>query len=79
MPDNTPDEGTTETPETYRPRKTHLLSVEQEAPHGEVRTLRYQLKEGIEYDVLEGEEADKVLGYAPVNHVAEAVRKSALP
>lgn len=66
-------------PETYTPRKTHLLSVEQEAPHGEERTLQYQLKAGMEYVVLDGDDADEVLGYAPVNHVRQVVRKSCLP
>jgi len=66
-------------PKTYTPRKTHVLTIEQEAPHGEMRTLRYQLKEGFEYTVLEGDAADEVLGNAPVNHVRQAVRKDCLP
>jgi hypothetical protein len=66
--------------ETYTPRRTHHLSVEEELPHSdEPRTLQYQLKEGTTYDVLEGEEADKKLGRAPVNNVTGCVRRSALP
>jgi hypothetical protein len=53
--------------------------MEQEAPHGEDVTLRYQLKEGTTYTVLEGEEADEELGRAPVNNVTGTVRRSALP
>ena len=88
MPDEEPDTTTTEpssehsedkTRDTYTPRKTHVLQMEQEAPHGEMRTLTYTLKEGFTYDVVEGEEADAHLGTAPVNNVAQVVRADALP
>lgn len=80
MPDDEPD--TTEEsggPDTYTPRKTHVLTIEQEAPHGEMRTLTYTLKEGFTYDVVEKEEADEVLGTAPVSNVRQVVRREALP
>lgn len=70
---------TDDTPDTYTPRRTHHLSMEQEAPHGGTRTLRYELKEGFTYTVVEGEEADDELGRAPVSNVRQVVRKSALP
>jgi hypothetical protein len=88
MPDEKPDTTTTEpssgdsedeTRDTYTPRKTHVLQMEQEAPHGEMRSLTYTLKEGFTYDVVEGEEADAQLGTAPVNNVAQIVRTEALP
>ena len=88
MPDEEPDTITTEsssgdsedeTRDTYTPRKTHVRTMEQEAPHGEMRTLTYTLKEGFAYDVVEGEEADAALGTAPVNNVAQIVRAKALP
>lgn len=84
MPDEEPDTTTTEpsedeTRDTYTPRKTHVLTMEQEAPHGEQRSLTYTLKEGFTYDVVEGEEADAHLGTAPVNNVAQVVRADALP
>jgi hypothetical protein len=84
MPDEEPDTTSTESSEdetrdTYTPRKTHVLEMEQEAPHGEQRSLTYTLKEGFTYDVVEGEEADEALGTAPVNNVAQIVRAEALP
>jgi len=53
--------------------------MEQEAPHGEQRSLTYTLKEGFTYDVVEGEEADEALGTAPVSNVRQVVREEALP
>jgi len=84
MPEEEPATTDTEPSEdeardTYTPRKTHVLQMEQEAPHGEMRTLTYTLKEGFTYDVLKGEEADEALGIAPVNNVAQIVRAEALP
>jgi hypothetical protein len=84
MPDEEPATTDTEPSEdegrdTYTPRKTHVLQMEQEAPHGELRILTYTLKEGFTYDVVEGEEADEALGTAPVNNVAQIVRAEALP
>jgi len=88
MPDEEPDTTTTEPSsgnsedearDTYTPRKTHVLQMEQEAPHGEMRTLTYTLKEGFTYNVVSGEEADAQLGTAPVNNVAQIVRADALP
>lgn len=68
-----------DTPSTYTPRRTHHLTMEQKAPHGETQTLQYQIKEGMTYDVLDGKEADDELGRAPVNNVTGKIRKSALP
>ena len=84
MPDDESDTTDTEPSEdegrdTYTPRKTHVLQMEHEAPHGEMRTLTYTLKEGFTYDVLEGGGADEALGIAPVNNVAQIVRAEALP
>ena len=88
MPDDEPDTTSTESSsgdsedearDTYTPRKTHVLQMEQEAPHGELRTLTYTLKEGFTYDVVEGADADAQLGTAPVNNVAQIVRAEALP
>jgi len=88
MPDEEPDTTSTEPSlgssedearDTYTPRKTHVLEMEQEAPHGEQRSLTYTLKEGFTYDVVEGENADETLGTAPVNNVAQIVRAEALP
>ena len=88
MPDEESDTTTTKTLEegsedeardTYTPRKTHVLQMEQEAPHGEMRTLTYTLKEGFTYDVVEGEKADEALGTAPVSNVRQVVREEALP
>jgi hypothetical protein len=88
MPDEEPNTTSTEPSsedseeearDTYTPRKTHVLTIEKEAPHGEMRTLTYTLKEGFTYDVVEGEEADEALGTALVNNVAQIVRAEALP
>ena len=82
MPDETDaDETSGDVPKTYTPRRTHHLEVEQEAPHGPMRTLTYTLRAGQTYRVIDADEAEEVLGRAPVSNVPNPalVRADCLP
>jgi hypothetical protein len=75
------DKADADVPETYTPRRTHHLSVKQKAPHGPMRTLTYTLRAGQTYRVVTADEAEEVLGHAPVSNVPNPalVRADCLP
>lgn len=63
-------------PDTYRPRSTRTIEWEAEAPHGETRTLTATIKAGTEYEIVPEEEADEVLGNAPISNLNNLIRES---
>lgn len=73
------DEETTEpdTPDTYTPRQTRRESVVLKAPHGEPREIEFKVYGGTTYQILEGEEADEIIGWGAVNQQHPALRKEA--
>jgi len=77
MADSETDEGSV--PETYTPRRTRYETVEREAPGGGTQTLRFRIAAGTEYTVIPTEDADDVLGNAPVSNIRNLIRESAVP
>lgn len=74
MPDE-PEEEPKQT--TYTPRRTREETVTLEAPHGEKREVAFKIYAGTTYQILEGEEANEVIGWGAVNQNHPAIRRKA--
>lgn len=64
-------------PDTYSPTKTRRETVILEAPHGEAREVEFKLYAGTTYDVLEGEDADEMIGWGAIRQSPPVIRKEA--
>lgn len=62
-------------PDKFTADKTRVLKVEQEAPHGETRTLTYVVRAGVEYTIV----PDSKLGTLPVSQTRNEISESAVP